>query len=90
MDHEERQDEDFMSLEDEKDHYGVRKKTRKHEKWGMKQDSVAWKFITQNLVATYTLTSRTNLEYFLESILDLLYIFRSGSQKSNTSNGVQI
>ena len=32
MDHEERQDEDFMSLEDEKDHYGVRKKARKHEK----------------------------------------------------------
>ena len=28
-------------------HYGVRKKARKHGKWGMKQDSVAWKFITQ-------------------------------------------
>ena len=32
MDHEERQDEDFMSLVDEKDHYGVRKKARKHGK----------------------------------------------------------
>ena len=30
------------------DHYGVRKKARKHGKWGMKQDSVAWKFKTQN------------------------------------------
>ena len=29
------------------DHYGVRKKARKHEKWGMKQDSTAWKFRTQ-------------------------------------------
>ena len=29
------------------DHYGVRKKARKHGKWGMKQDSAAWKFKTQ-------------------------------------------
>ena len=29
------------------DHYGVRKKARKHGKWGMKQDSAAWKFRTQ-------------------------------------------
>ena len=29
------------------DHYGVRKKAIKHGKWGMKQDSVAWKFRTQ-------------------------------------------
>ena len=29
------------------DHYGVRKKARKHGKWGMKQDSDAWKFKTQ-------------------------------------------
>ena len=29
------------------DHYGVRKKAKKHGKWGMKQDSVAWKFKTQ-------------------------------------------
>ena len=29
------------------DHYGVRKKARKHGKWGMKQDLVAWKFRTQ-------------------------------------------
>ena len=28
-------------------HYGVRKKARKHGKWGMKQDSAAWKFRTQ-------------------------------------------
>ena len=56
------------------DHYGVRKKARKHGKWDMKQDSAAWKFGTQNLVATYTLTLRTNLEYFAKSILDMLYI----------------
>ena len=29
------------------DHYGVRKKAKKRGKWGMKQDSVAWKFRTQ-------------------------------------------
>ena len=29
------------------DHYGVRKKARKHGKWGMKQDSAARKFRTQ-------------------------------------------
>ena len=29
------------------DHYGVRKKARKHGKWDMKQDSAAWKFRTQ-------------------------------------------
>ena len=56
------------------DHYGVRKKARKHGKWGMKQDSVAWKFRTQNLMVTYTLTLRTNLEHFPESILYILYI----------------
>ena len=28
------------------DHYGVRKKTRKQGKWGMKQDSAEWKFRT--------------------------------------------
>ena len=57
------------------DHYGERKKARKHEKWGMKQDSIAWKFRTQNLVTTYTMTLRINLEYLLESLLDMLYIF---------------
>ena len=41
----------------------------------MKQDSIAWKFRTQNLVTTYTMTLRINLEYLLESILDMLYIF---------------
>ena len=56
------------------DHYGVRKKTGKHGKWGVKQDLVAWKFITQNLVATYTVTLKTNLAYFLKSILDIPYI----------------
>ena len=29
------------------DHYGVRKKARKHGEWGMKQDLAAWKFRTQ-------------------------------------------
>ena len=56
------------------DHYGVRKKTRKHGKWGIKQDSTIWKFRTQNLLATYTLTLRTDFENFPESILDILYI----------------
>ena len=57
----------------------------------MKQDSAAWKFRTQNLVVTYTLNLRKNLEHFLESILDILYIFQiSGSQESNASNSVQI
>ena len=57
------------------DHYGVRKKARRLGKWGMKQDSTAWKFITQNLVVTYTLILRTNLDHFIESILDIIYIF---------------
>ena len=57
----------------------------------MKQDSATWKFETQNLVATCTLIFRKNLEYFLKSILGILLSFRnSGSQKSNTSNNVQI
>ena len=56
------------------DHYGVRKKTGKHGKWGVKQDLAAWKFITQNLVATYIVTLKTNLAYFLKSILDIPYI----------------
>ena len=39
----------------------------------------------------YTLILRTNLEQFLESIVYILYIFRSlGSQESNASNGVEI
>ena len=40
----------------------------------MKQDSIAWKFRTQNLVATYILTLMTNLEHFLKSILDMTYM----------------
>ena len=40
----------------------------------MKQDSTIWKFRTQNLLATYTLTLRTDFENFPESILDILYI----------------
>ena len=55
-------------------HYGVRRKARKHGKWGMKKDSTAWKFRTQNLVATYILTLRTNLGHLPESILDIPYI----------------
>ena len=52
---------------------------------------VAWKFRTQNLVATYALNLRKILEYFSKSVLVKPYIFqRSGSQKSNASNGVQI
>ena len=40
----------------------------------MKQDSAAWKFRTQNLVATCTLNLRTNFEYFPKSILGILYV----------------
>ena len=55
----------------------------------MKQDSTTWKFRTQNLVVTYTLTLRKNLEYFPNFILDIL--FQSlGSQESNASNSVRI
>ena len=66
-------------------HYGVRNKARKHGKWGMKQDSVAWKFRTQNLMVTYTLTLRTNLEHFPESILYILYII-SNIEKSRVQH----
>ena len=66
-------------------HYGVRKKARKHGKWGMKQDSVAWKFRTQNMIVTYTLLLRTNLEHFLESILYIPYII-SKFGKSGVQN----
>ena len=52
---------------------------------------VAWKFRTQNLVATYALNLRKNLQHFSKSILVKPYIFqRSRSQKSNATNGVQI
>ena len=56
------------------DHYRVRKKARKHGKWGMKQDLAAWKLELKNLMTLYTLTFRTNLEHFLESIIYILYI----------------
>ena len=76
MNHEKRKDEDIMSLEDEKWPLWNKKEGKeKNGKWGMKQDSTAWKFRTQNLVATYTLILRTNLEYLPKSILDILYIF---------------
>ena len=51
---------------------------------------VAWKFRTQNLV-TYTLILRKNLEYFLKSILFMLYIvLKLGKSEGNALNGVQI
>ena len=44
----------------------------------MKQiHQVEWKFGTQNLVATCTLTLKQTLEHFPKSILGKLYIFRS-------------
>ena len=39
----------------------------------MKQVLAAWKFITQNLMVTYTFILRKNFEYFPESILYILY-----------------
>ena len=56
------------------DHYGVRKKRRKHRKWGMKQDSTAWKFRTKKSDGNIYSDLRTNSEYFLESILYILDI----------------
>ena len=51
----------------------------------------AWKFGTQNLVATYTLNLSWNLGHLPKSNLGNLYIFQSSrSQDSNASNGVQI
>ena len=46
----------------------------------------------KNLMVIYALILRTNLEHFLESIIYIHYIsFRSsGSQESNSSNGLQI
>ena len=73
------------------DHYGVRKKARKHGKWNLKQDLAAWKFGTQNLVATCTMTLRTNLEYFLKSSLNILYIIsKLGKPRVQVLNAVQI
>ena len=66
------------------DHNGVRKGARKHRKWGMKQDSVAWKFRTQNLIVIYSLTLRTNLEHFSESILYIHIFFKAWEVKSPT------
>ena len=49
--------------------------------WEMRHEAnlikFAWKFGTQNLVATCTLNLMWNLEYFLKSILGKLYIFWS-------------
>ena len=57
------------------DHYEVRKKAHKHGQWGMKQiHQAVWKFRTQNLVASCTLTLKWNLEHFMKSILGKLYI----------------
>ena len=48
MDHEEGKTRISWVWKMRNDHYGVRNKARKHGKWGMKQDSAAWKFRTQN------------------------------------------
>ena len=74
MDHEEGKTRISWVWKMRNDHYGLRKKARKLGKWGMKQDSTAWKFRTQNLVVTYIMTLRKNLEHFSESILDIPYI----------------
>ena len=74
MDHEEGKTRISWVWKMRNDHYGVRKKVRKHGKWGMKQDSAACKFRTQKMVATYILTLSTNLEHLPESILGIPYI----------------
>ena len=47
MERKEMQDKDIMSLEDEKWPLWSKKEGNKARKWGMKQDSAAWKFRTQ-------------------------------------------
>ena len=60
-----------------------------NEVWN-KIHQVAWKFRTQNLVIC-TLILRKNLEYFLKSILFMLYIvLKLGKSEGNALNGVQI
>ena len=60
-----------------------------NEVWN-KIHQVAWKFRTQNLVIC-TLILRKNLEYFLKSILFMLYIIlKLGESEGNALNGVQI
>ena len=67
------------------DHYGVKKKERKHGKWSMKQDSVAWKFRTQKPDDNIYFDLEENLEYFPESILYILYII-SNIEKSRVQH----
>ena len=56
------------------DHYGVKEKANEHGLWGMKQiHQVVWKYGTQNMMVTYILSLRQNLEYFLKFILGILY-----------------
>ena len=66
-------------------HYGVRKKVRKHWKWGMKQDSVAWKFRTQksdsNIYSDFEEKFRAlSRVYFIHTI----YCFEDQKVKSPT------
>ena len=66
MDHKERQDEDIMSLKDEK-----------WPLWSKKESKKTWQhgnLELKNLVVIYTLNLRINLEYLPESILYILYI----------------
>ena len=65
------------------DHYGVRTKARKHGKWGMKQDSDAWKFKTQkfdvNIYSEFEEKFRALSEgHFIHTI------YRSEAQKVNS------
>ena len=71
------------------DHYGVR---RKHGKWGMKQDSTAWKFRTQksNGIIYSDFEDKFRALSGAHYIHTIYSFWSSGSQESNASNGVQI
>ena len=92
MDRKKRQDEDIMHLEDEK--WPLWSKKERQESMG----NEAWSKIQlhenlelKNLMTLYTLTSRTNLEHFMESIVYILYIvLKLGKSEIQRSNSVQI
>ena len=56
------------------DHYEVRKKIRKHRKWGMKRDSTVWKFRTQKSDGNIYSEFEDKFGALSKSILYILYI----------------
>ena len=62
------------------DHYGVRKKARKHGEWGMKQDLAAWKFRTQKSDGNICFESEEKFRALSEGHF-IHIIYRSEAQK---------